>query len=132
MAQDERFEVLTVRVEDRFGDNGIVGVVILNDSDERIEIDTFLLSCRVIGRLIEGAVLSYIAALSADRGAKELVGLFVPTDRNGPAATIYSDQGFQKIDESPDGASRWALKLEGVRPMCPPSIEVCGEIPVHG
>src|SRR5581483_11464151 len=71
-------QILAMRVRDRFGDHGVVGVAITSDVGEVCEIDTFLLSCRVIGRTVETALLSYIAAEAAARGRCRLVGRFIP------------------------------------------------------
>lgn len=132
LVQDKGVAVLSVRVEDRFGDNGVVGVLILRRTDARVEIDTFLLSCRVIGRSLEPAILSYVARFCEEWGAKEVVGWYRPTTKNGPAATVYSDCGFRKVEQDPEGDTLWRLDLASALPTTPASIEIHGEVPVHG
>lgn len=132
MVQARGVEVLTVRVEDRFGDNGIVGVAILRKLGQRVEIDTLLLSCRVIGRMIETAVLSYLVDFTEEWGATEIVGWFRPTAKNAPTKEVYREHGFRKEKDGPDGQSFWRLQLKDTTPGCPVFIELCGEIPVHG
>jgi len=117
--------VYTVRVTDRFGDNGIVGVAITNQAGDTSEIDTLLLSCRVIGRTVETAMLSVIAEDAAAAGATTIVGDYIPTKKNAPARDFYRAHGFAELangSASDNGASTWELALEGRSLSCPPWI----------
>jgi FkbH-like protein len=114
MVSDPSCTVFTVRVTDRFGDNGIVGVVILNWANQDVEIDTFLLSCRVMGRMVETAMLSEIVRRANARGSRTLCGWFLPTAKNSPAAGFYEAHGFNKCKES-SGDTKWELSLETAR-----------------
>jgi FkbH-like protein len=120
MAADDATEVLTVAVADRFGDSGITGVVIVRHEGDAALVDTFLLSCRVLGRRVEDAVLSVVARHARERGAARLVGTFVPSDRNAQVATFYPDRGFAPTGE--EGA--WALALDDALPAAPDGVEV--------
>ena len=111
------------RVTDRFGDNGIVGVVITHQINAQWEIDTFLLSCRVIGRTVETAMLATIAQHARDGGATRLVGSFHPTKKNAPASDFYKSHGFACISES-DDETTWTLDLVQSRLDPPPWIEL--------
>jgi len=114
-----------IRVADRFGDNGIVGLAITNLRDDRVcEIDTFLLSCRVIGRTIETAFLATIAQDARRAGASKLVGRFVPTRKNAPAKDFYRSHGFELIEEAESGAATWQLPLDADRLAVPPWIQL--------
>lgn len=93
------WEVLSVATKDRFGDQGIVGVALVRFESSRCVIDTFLLSCRVIGRGIEEAMVAFIAESARARGVSCLVGEFVPTAKNAPAAGFYERIGFQKTTD---------------------------------
>ena len=86
-----------VQVSDKFGDNGITGVYIIEkkDSKEWI-IDTFLLSCRIMGRKVEEAMLYQIIEKAKNLGIKKIKGKFIPTKKNKPAENFYSDCGFKK------------------------------------
>ena len=86
-----------VQVSDKFGDNGITGVYIIEkkDSKEWI-IDTFLLSCRIMGRKVEEAMLYQIIEKAKNLGIKRIKGKFIPTKKNKPAENFYSDYGFKK------------------------------------
>ncbi len=104
--------VLTIRVRDRFGDNGLVGVTILHFAGDVCEIDTLLLSCRVIGRTVETALLAYVAEEARRRGAQLLQGWFRPTSKNAPASDFYASHGFRPLMRDPSG-SQWELNLTG-------------------
>jgi FkbH-like protein len=111
LAKCPGWRVLSIRVRDRFADNGLVGVAILHRDGEICEIDSFLLSCRVIGRSIETALLAHLAEEARARGARRLEGWFLPTRKNAPARDFYRQHGFQLLSETPAG-QLWSLDLE--------------------
>jgi FkbH-like protein len=100
------WRVWSLNVKDRYADNGLVGVAITNLDGNVCEIDTFLMSCRVIGRTVETALLAKIAADARARGAATLQGRFIATRKNAPAADFYKDHGYK---EHEDGL--WSLDL---------------------
>ena len=103
--------VLCLGLSDRFCDNGIVGVIILRQrSAAEWHIDTLLLSCRVIGRTVENALVGFACRLLKDRGAGDLVGEYQPTLRNAVTANLYRDLGFQPAGEQ-GGIVQWKLSL---------------------
>ncbi|MBF0339974.1 MAG: HAD family hydrolase [Magnetococcales bacterium] len=115
--EDPSWLVLSVRVTDRFGDNGVVGVMMarLSPDPATLEVETFLLSCRVIGRTIETAMLAELCLHARRRGATRLLGRIIPTAKNLPARQLYQEHGFHRcgptpIDPSRD-ASLWELHL---------------------
>jgi FkbH-like protein len=110
MTECPGWSVWSLRVKDRYQDNGLVGVAISKLQDGVCEIDTFLMSCRVIGRTVETALLARIAADAKGKGAVELRGLFIPTRKNVPAAGFYRDHGFT---EEADGL--WKIDLREKR-----------------
>jgi len=109
--------VYSLRVKDRYADNGLVGVAILAEKGEVCEIDTLLLSCRVIGRTVETAFLSKLAEEARTAGAVRLEGWFLPTKKNAPAKDFYAQHGFEPATETPEG-TRWSLDLTKPAP-CP-------------
>lgn len=116
--------VLIARVRDRFGDNGIIGVMVGCITEDRsFHIEAFVMSCRVIGRTVETAMLAGLCEHIAARGARILNGLFVPTAKNAPARDFYARQGFVAADET-GGESRWQLDLSRGIPACPPWIQL--------
>jgi FkbH-like protein len=93
-ASAEGGQAVAVRVRDRFGDAGVVGLALARNRGKDCLIDSFLLSCRVIGRGIEAALLAHLGRHARQSGATRLVGEFIPTKKNAPCATFYSDHGF--------------------------------------
>ncbi len=109
--------VYSLRVKDRYADNGLVGVAILAEKGDTCEIDTLLLSCRVIGRTVETAFLAKLAEEARSAGATHVEGWFLPTKKNAPAKEFYARHGFEKVAETPEG-TRWVLDL-GKPPQSP-------------
>jgi len=118
MAAAGGVHILGVRVVDRFGDNGLVGVVLARERAGEWEMDTFLLSCRVIGRTVETAILAAVARQATATGASKLTGWFAPTAKNAPAKDFYESHGFHRIAEA-NGSTQWELDLRGTMPQCP-------------
>jgi FkbH-like protein len=104
------YAAFSVRVTDRFGDNGIVGVAILERTAGRARVDTLLLSCRVIGRHVETALLAFLAEWAEGQGVALLEGEFIPTAKNAPAADFYDREGFHNA-ATEGAATRWVLPL---------------------
>ena len=113
----------SMRVRDRFGDNGLVGVAITRQAKEVCEIDTFLLSCRVIGRTVETALLSFIAEHARQQGARRLQGWFLPTRKNAPAKEFYPSHGFTVAKQDETG-TLWSLDLARQSLSCPEWVKV--------
>jgi FkbH-like protein len=120
----------TVTVRDRFGDNGIVGLVMACFDSDRLDIETFLLSCRVIGRGVETAMLAYLCQQSMNRGACLLQGRIVPTAKNVPVRGLFSGNTFQKISEKETGESAWTLNLKKDPIAWPDWIKVIPDSPI--
>src|SRR5438128_1954902 len=95
IAADPSAEAYTLALSDRFGDSGITGLAILRFLDGTAEVDTFLLSCRVLGRRVEDAFLAFLAERARERGARTLVGRYVESPRNEQARSFYPERGFE-------------------------------------
>jgi FkbH-like protein len=106
---------LQVRLADRFGDNGMISVVIFNIGTEEWSCDTWLMSCRVLGRRVEELVLATVAKAAIRAGAKRLVGTYLPTKKNSLVAEHFAKLGFAKISELADGGTKWLLALDGYK-----------------
>jgi FkbH-like protein len=104
-------QAVVVRVRDRFGDAGVVGLALAETVGETCRIDSLLLSCRVIGRGIETALLAHVGEQAIKAGAKRLVGEFIATKKNAPCADLYSEHGFVPC-AAPDGATEGAVFYE--------------------
>jgi FkbH-like protein len=110
LAADPKRAVLAVSARDRFGDHGIIGVLILGFDGTECAIDTFLLSCRVIGRGIEDAMLAHAGILARRHGREVVAGEFLPTAKNKPAEGFYERSGLQRDNDGRFRAS--ATRLE--------------------
>jgi FkbH-like protein len=113
---DPRAFGVTLRLVDRFGDNGIIAVVIgrLQNGGDLV-IDTWLMSCRVLGRQVEPTTLNLVAGLAKRLGARRLVGEYVPTAKNGMVKDHYARLGFCPLAGAGE-AARHALDLAGFVP----------------
>ena len=106
-SQDKKKIVGCARIEDKFGDYGITGAFIVNkDNPEEWVMDTFLLSCRVIGRGVEEGILDYIVNDAKKNNVKRLIGNFIPTKKNKPSESFLQNFGFKKE------GNRWIYSLE--------------------
>ena len=106
----EKHLVYTLQVSDRFSDQGIVGVAIIEKEDCCWRIDSLLMSCRVIGFSVESAFLHRIYEHARQAGIKTLTGEFIPTKKNQPAKEFYPQHGFTLIKEA-DGHQIWELDV---------------------
>ncbi|WP_242836733.1 non-ribosomal peptide synthetase [Clostridium sp. BNL1100] len=107
------FKCHTIEVSDRFGDYGLVGVVISKENGDKLLIDTFLLSCRVLGRRIEDAILVGLKKLCIKTGAKVLEAEFRPTEKNMPFKQFLEKSGWKSIEEG-SGFSRYQLDIKAI------------------
>jgi FkbH-like protein len=108
LANSRDHRLYGLSVADKFGAYGLTGVVVVALAPDRATwiIDTLLLSCRVLGRGVEAALLAGLAADAQGDGARELVATFVPTKKNSLAATFLPDHGFTQDEDG-----RWRLPL---------------------
>lgn len=111
MLDDPDVDVRYLRLKDRFGDSGIVGIAILRSRENECEIDTFLLSCRVIGRGVEDVLLKDCELLARKRGCGTLRGAYIPSSKNGQVEAFFPDRGFL-LSASPQGGHAYALPLD--------------------
>ncbi len=121
---DPAWVTVTVAVSDRFGDNGIVGVMMARALADRLDIDTLLLSCRVIGRTVETAMLAYLCDAAQSRGLGKVSGRLVPTAKNMPVRDLFDKHGFSKLAEDEAGTSLWQLDIANNPVLQPPWFRV--------
>ncbi len=116
MADPDSFG-LQIRLLDRFGDNGIIAVVIGRMTEPgTVSLDTWLMSCRVLGRGVERTTLNLVAAQARALGATRLVGEYIPTKKNGMVREHYIRLGFKPLSETPGGATTAVLDLAAFEP----------------
>jgi FkbH-like protein len=103
---------LQVRLSDIFGDNGMISVVICRrKTDFQWEIDTWLMSCRVLERCVEKMVLREVVEHGRRHGIRKLIGTYTPTERNKLVEEHYAKLGFTQIARKPDGTTVWELDV---------------------
>jgi FkbH-like protein len=111
--RDPTVFTLQVRLADIFGDNGMISVVICRPAgNETWEIDTWLMSCRVLGRKVEHMVLRKIVEHARAAGVRKLIGTYRPTERNKLVVDHYAKLGFNRVREEDLGMTRWELPVE--------------------
>ena len=112
-AMESGSDVFTLQVglKDRFGDNGMICVVICRPEGDAWVIDTWLMSCRVLGRCVEAMVLTHIVDMAKQRGVTEVRGIFIASGRNDLVRGHYEDLGFKCIKQD-DAQSEWAMSVE--------------------
>lgn len=127
--QDPRILTFAARVSDRFGDNGLTSIVICRPAedgpDPEMEIDTWLMSCRILGRGVEDAMLSVVANRVRERGAGRLVGTYRPTAKNGMVRELFPRLGFEpRSRDQKSGETSWVLPLAGATKAAPDHLHV--------
>lgn len=120
MSETNEYEIYYASVVDRFGDNGISLCCILKkQNDDSIFIDSLLMSCRVMGRNIERAFMSYLCKKLKEDGKSILIGEYIPTKKNIPVKDFYKEVGFEKID-----SGVYILDLKNKTIECPNYITI--------
>jgi FkbH-like protein len=114
---DPGAETLQVRLQDMFGDNGMISIVICRKHGGVWEIDTWIMSCRVLGRGIEQALLAILVNRARAAGARELQGVYIPTPKNGLVRDHYARLGFARIEEAAAGKTTWTLLVDDFVPV---------------
>lgn len=104
-------DIFVVHAEDKYGKQGLVSVLIAKKENEEILIDTFLMSCRVMGRKIENVIMQEIAK-HYKLVAKRIIGKYIPTEKNKPVENLYESLGFQLVKS--DCEKVYELDLESV------------------
>lgn len=123
IAADAATLAACVRLSDRFGDNGLISVLHGTVTGERLQIDQWLMSCRVFNRGVERALMNHVVEACKRLGVREIVGRYVPAEKNGLVRDLYSSLGFTPIE--PDASdttgatdeAHWRLGLDDYRPF---------------
>ncbi len=110
------------RLADRFGDNGMISVIIVRKAPDEWTIDSWLMSCRVLGRRVEEAVMASIIRAAIAAGASRLIGDFLPSAKNAMVARHYEKLGFKPHSDLPGGGTRWALDFADYAPTTLPMV----------
>ena len=110
-AADPAFITRYGKLEDRFGDNGVVAVSIGEVKGDALELVLWLMSCRVLKRDMEFAMMDEMVAAARARGVRVIRGFYYPTAKNGMVREFYAAQGFTKVSEDPQGNAVWELDV---------------------
>jgi FkbH-like protein len=113
---DENCISYSVRLKDRFGDHGLISIVIGEKVGEAMRIDTWLMSCRVLKRGVEEIVLNELARLAKSRGCRSLLGTYLPTSKNEMVRDFYPRMGFTLTSES-ETKREFELRLDNFQPL---------------
>jgi len=101
--QDPAWYTQFMRLQDKFGDSGLTGVMIAVREGETLRIVNWLMSCRVLGRRIENLMLASLMRHARHAGAAAVIGEYLPTAKNGQTADLFDRFGFERIEEREDG-----------------------------
>lgn len=111
VAADPAYITLYGKLEDKFGDNGVISVVIGHRQEQVLHMDLWIMSCRVLKRDMEFAMMDTLAERCMEAGITEIRGYYYPTAKNAMVKEFYSRQGFDKIEEDAAGNTTWRLVL---------------------
>jgi FkbH-like protein len=112
LAADDAYITLYGKLIDKFGDNGVVSVVIGHETAGECRIDLWIMSCRVLKRDMESAMLDILVKRCKERGIRRIRGYYYPTAKNNMVRDFYAVQGFDKISET-EGNTEWILDITG-------------------
>lgn len=111
IAADPQYLTLCGRLEDKFGDNGVVSIVIGRKEKDVLQIELWLMSCRVLKRDMEYAMMDTLVKQCRDCGIRQIYGYFYPTAKNAMVKDFYALQGFEKLEEDVDGNAKWSFRI---------------------
>lgn len=107
----EQGDVITVHMSDKYGDQGLVAILILKYEGDMAEIDTFLMSCRVMGRQAENEILARVRGMLEKRNIKEVQALYIRTAKNAPVENLFERMGFIVVREY-EGVKEYTSAIE--------------------
>jgi FkbH-like protein len=111
ISQDPAFITLYGRLADKFGDNGLVSILIGQVFDETVQLDLWLMSCRVLKREMEFAMFDALIEQCQARGIRKIVGIYIPSKKNGIVAGHYAGLGFRSVGGTSEGRELWGYDV---------------------
>ena len=111
IAQNPQFITLYGKLEDKFGDNGVVSVVIGEKEESKLHIRLWLMSCRVLKRDMEFAMMDTLVEVCKKQNMDSIYGYYYPTAKNAMVKEFYAGQGFEKIVEDEQGNATWKYEI---------------------
>jgi FkbH-like protein len=116
LMSDPNYIGFSVRLKDRFGDHGLISILIAKTVDATMQVDTWLMSCRVLKRQVEDEVLNELVRLAKSRGCEKIEGIYRRTAKNEMVRDLYKNMGFVLATEN-DESTEYELFLEKVEPL---------------
>ena len=110
--ESKDYVTLYGKLADKFGDNGVVSEIIGRVDGREVHIELWLMSCRVLKRGMEYAMLDELVKTAKNVGADRLVGYYLPTAKNKMVEKFYGELGFTLTETHDDGATVWTLSLD--------------------
>lgn len=114
-AKDDGYITLYGRLEDKFGDNGVVSVVIARKDMDILHVELWLMSCRVLKRDMEFAMMDTLVSEAKKAGCKEIKGYYYPTAKNKMVEKFYESQGFVQEKQDEQGNTVWSCQIESYK-----------------
>jgi FkbH-like protein len=111
ITRDPAFITLYARLADKFGENGLVSVLIGQVVDETVEINVWLMSCRVLKRELEFAIFDALVEQCQVRGIRRIAGIYIPSKKNSMVAGLYPSLGFSSIGGTAEGRELWCYDI---------------------
>lgn len=111
MMKNPSYEIYISRVEDKFGDNGIVFLLIAKKEGKTVFIDSMIMSCRVMERYIEDRIISYLESYWFEQGFEEIESIYVRTERNKPVENLFERLGYE-VRSKDESGKIYRLKKE--------------------
>ena len=111
IVEDMTKKVYLYNVKDKFGDNGIVGTVIIDCSNQNPFIEEFVLSCRVMGKNIEYTIMQMVETQLRAEGHHTIDAKYIPTTKNKPVAFLYDNLEYTMIQQDEDGTKTYRKEM---------------------
>jgi FkbH-like protein len=116
LIKDPDYLAFSVRLKDRFGDHGLISIVTGKQSGKTVEVDTWLMSCRVLKRQVEDEVLNELVRLAKKRACTTIKGVYLRTAKNAMVRDFYGNMGFTLTSEDGD-SKEYELALDKFEPL---------------
>lgn len=110
-AEDENIDVITVHISDKYGDQGLVSLLIIRYEGSVAEIDTFLMSCRVMGRNVENEIMARVKERLVTKNIETVLAQYIKTPKNAPVADLFPKLGFETVTTSEE-QSEYQIAME--------------------
>ena len=110
------FVTFAVSLADRFGDNGLVSVIILRDTGEALDVINWRMSCRVLGRGVEAFAMNRVVETARAMGRAWVTAAYEPTAKNAMVSGLFGQLGFEQTASTGDGGTAWRLRVASYEP----------------